>query len=214
MSSVNVLNQLGEVVGTTVLNDEVWGIEPNQQAIFDAVMVYNSNSRQATSKTKKRDEVRGGGIKPWKQKGTGRARQGSTRSPQWRHGGVVFGPTGDQNHKIKMNKKVRELALKSALSTKLADNEVKIVENFKFEDHKTKSMVKCLSDLKAEGKTVIVFADDMDDNSLIAAYNIPTIYAVWVGFINVYTLLDCSNVIFTKGAVKEIEEVLINGTQD
>ena len=116
MANVNVLNQNGEVVSNVELNDSVWAIEPNQQAMFDAVMVYRASTRQATAKTKIRSEVRGGGKKPWRQKGTGRARQGSIRAPQWRGGGVVFGPTGEQNYSIKMNKKVRTLALKSALS--------------------------------------------------------------------------------------------------
>ena len=141
MANVNVLNQNGEVISNVELNDSVWAIEPNQQAMFDAVMVYRASTRQATAKTKIRSEVRGGGKKPWRQKGTGRARQGSIRAPQWRGGGVVFGPTGEQNYSIKMNKKVRTLALKSALSFKNGENAVKVVDKFAFEDYKTKAMI-------------------------------------------------------------------------
>ena len=120
-----LLNQNGENIGEVKVQTSVFAIEPNTQAIFDAVLVARTNSRQDTSKTKKRDEVSGGGKKPWRQKGTGRARQGSTRAPQWRHGGIVFGPTGEQNHEIKMNKKVRQLALRSALSQKLLNRRFK-----------------------------------------------------------------------------------------
>ena len=162
MPSINKYNMQGEVVGTVELDATVFAIEPNNQAMFDAVMVYQANSRQATAKTKKRDEVSGGGKKPWRQKGTGRARQGSTRSPQWRHGGIVFGPTGEQNYKIKMNKKVRDLALKSALTVKLADKEITVA---------------------------LAYSDT----------------------VHVYDLLNCKNVIFTEEAIKEIEEVLLNG---
>lgn len=214
MPNINVLNQNGEVVSELKLNEAVWGIEPNKQAIFDAVLVYNANSRQGTSKVKTRAEVRGGGKKPWRQKGTGRARQGSNRSPQWVGGGVAWGPTGNKNYKLKLNKKVRMLALKSALSAKLADDEVKVINGLKFDNHKTKSMVQCLEKLNLEGKTVVVFGDDIDDNAMIAGYNIPSLYLVWVGYLNVYTIMDCKNIVFTVGAVEEIEGVLLNGSSE
>ena len=202
----------GEVVGTVELNDTVFAIEPNNQAMFDAVMVYQANSRQATAKTKKRDEVSGGGKKPWRQKGTGRARQGSTRSPQWRHGGIVFGPTGEQNYKIKMNKKVRDLALKSALTVKLADKEITVVENWKLDSFKTKEAVASLNSLNVTGKTLIVFTEEsVNEEGYISTFNIPNVALAYSDTIHVYDLLNCKNVIFTEEAIKEIEEVLLNG---
>ncbi len=212
MPSINKLNMQGEVVGTVELNDSVFAIEPNNQAMFDAVMVYQANSRQATAKTKKRDEVSGGGKKPWRQKGTGRARQGSTRSPQWRHGGIVFGPTGEQNYKIKMNKKVRDLALKSALTLKLADKEITVVENWKLDGFKTKDAVASLNKLNVTGKTLIVFTEEsVNEEGYVSTFNIPNVALAYSDTVHVYDLLNCKNIIFTEEAIKEIEEVLLNG---
>lgn len=212
MPSINKYNMQGEVVGTVELSASVFAIEPNNQAMFDAVMVYQANSRQATAKTKKRDEVSGGGKKPWRQKGTGRARQGSTRSPQWRHGGIVFGPTGEQNYKIKINKKVRDLALKSALTVKLADKEITVVENWKLDNFKTKDAVASLNSLNVTGKTLIVFTEEsVNEEGYISSFNIPNVALAYSDTIHVYDLLNCKNVIFTEEAIKEIEEVLLNG---
>ena len=212
MANINVLNQNGEVVSNVELNDAVWAIEPNEQAMFDAVMVYRANTRQATAKTKTRSEVRGGGKKPWRQKGTGRARQGSIRAPQWRGGGVVFGPTGEQNYSIKMNKKVRTLALKSALSFKNGENAVKVVDKFAFEDYKTKAMIACLEKLNATGKTLVVVTEDsVDERAWLSSWNIPNVLFVYSWEFNVYDVLNCETLIVTENALKDIEEVLING---
>ena len=212
MTKLKVLNQLGENVGEIELNDAIFGIEPNTQAMFDAVNVARSNSRQATAKTKKRDEVSGGGKKPFRQKGTGRARAGSTRAPQWRHGGVVFGPDGNQNYKIKINRKVRDLALRSALSSKVKDSEMIVVDKFEFAAPKTKEMVKSLEKVNAKGKTLIIVGEEsFNDNAMLSAFNIPTVGLLYVDQVNVYDLLNCDTVIFTKEAVEIIEEVLLDG---
>ena len=212
MANVNVLNQNGEVVSNVELNDAVWAIEPNEQAMFDAVMVYRANTRQATAKTKTRSEVRGGGKKPWRQKGTGRARQGSIRAPQWRGGGIVFGPTGEQNYKIKMNKKVRVLALKSALSFKNGESALKVVDQFAFEDYKTKEMISCMEKLNATGKTLVVVTEDTaDEKAWVSSFNIPNVLFVYSWEFNVYDILNCDTLIVTEKAIKDIEEVLING---
>ena len=212
MTKLKVLNQLGENVGEIELNDAIFGIEPNTQAMFDAVNVARSNSRQATAKTKKRDEVSGGGKKPFRQKGTGRARAGSTRAPQWRHGGVVFGPDGNQNYKIKINRKVRDLALRSALSSKVKDLEMIVVDKFEFAAPKTKEMVKSLEKVNAKGKTLIIVGEEsFNDNAMLSAFNIPTVGLLYVDQVNVYDLLNCDTVIFTKEAVEIIEEVLLDG---
>lgn len=212
MANVNVLNQNGEVVSNVELNDSVWAIEPNQQAMFDAVMVYRASTRQATAKTKTRSEVRGGGKKPWRQKGTGRARQGSIRAPQWRGGGTVFGPTGNQNFKIKMNKKVRVLALKSALSFKNSENAVKVVDQFTFEEYKTKAMIASLEKLNANGKTLVVVTEDSaNEQAWLSSWNIPNVLFVYSWEFNVYDVLNCDTLIVTEKAIQDIEEVLING---
>jgi len=212
MANVNVLNQNGEVVSNVELNDSVWAIEPNQQAMFDAVMVYRNSTRQATAKTKTRSEVRGGGRKPWRQKGTGRARQGSIRAPQWRGGGTVFGPTGNQNYNIKMNKKVRVLALKSALSYKYSENVVKVVDQFVFEEYKTKAMIACMEKLNATGKTLVVVTEDSaDEKAWISSWNIPNVRFVYSWEFNVYDVLNCDTLIVTEKAILDIEGVLING---
>ena len=212
MANINVLNQNGEVVSNVELNDAVWAIEPNEQAMFDAVMVYRASTRQATAKTKTRSEVRGGGKKPWRQKGTGRARQGSIRAPQWRGGGIVFGPTGEQNYKIKMNKKVRVLALKSALSFKNGESALKVVDQFAFEDYKTKEMISCMEKLNATGKTLVVVTEDTaDEKAWVSSFNIPNVLFVYSWEFNVYDILNCDTLIVTEKAIKDIEEVLING---
>ena len=211
MAKLQVLNQTGAKVQDLELSEKVFGIEYHNQSVFDAVLVALSNSRQDTSKTKKRDEVSGGGKKPWRQKGTGRARQGSTRSPQWRHGGIVFGPTGEQNHTIKMNKKARVLALKSVLTEKVLEKKLVIVDKIDFEAPKTKSMLETMKNIGAEGKTLFVMNgfEDFGDNAILAAYNIPSVGMLYADQINVYDIMNCNTLVCTLDAVKSIEEVLL-----
>ncbi len=208
MPKVTVYNQQGENVGSLTLKAEIFGIEPNTQVVYDAVRVSQNNARQDTSKTKKRSEVSGGGKKPYRQKGTGNARQGSTRSPQWRHGGIVFGPTGDQNHTVKQNKKERELALKSVLSAKVSDKKFHVVDEFKFEKASTKEMVKVLEVLKANNKPLIVRSEkSMNEQAFLSACNVDGLYGViYFDEVNVYDILNANDVIFTKDAIKELEE--------
>ena len=155
MAKLKVYNMQAGEVGQIDLADELFAVPYNEALIHEVVVAYNANQRQGTKSALTRSEVRGHAKKPWRQKGTGRARQGSIRAPQWRGGGVVFGPTGEQNYSIKMNKKVRTLALKSALSFKNGENAVKVVDKFAFEDYKTKAMIACLEKLNATGKTLV-----------------------------------------------------------
>src|SRR5699024_3159458 len=163
--------------------------------------------RQGTHKVKNRTEVKGGGKKPWRQKGTGKARQGSIRAPQWRGGGVVFGPTPDRNYKLKMNKKVRRLALKSALSQKVIDSELTVLDNIAMEAPKTKAMVKVLENLEANRKTLIVM-DEVDENVALSARNIPGVKVINSKGLNVYDIVDSTKLVMTEGAIKAVEEVL------
>ena len=204
---LSVLDLTGKEVEKVELANEVFAIEPNTQVMFDAVQVYQANLRQATAKTKKRSEVSGGGKKPWRQKGTGRARAGSTRSPLWRHGGIVFGPTGVQNFKLAQNKKEHTLALKSALSLKVANNGLIVVKDLNLESHKTKEMVKVCDAINAQPKTLIVIADD-NDTLVMSARNIPGLIVTKNNNVSVYDLLNVDSVVFTLDAVKKVEEVL------
>jgi large subunit ribosomal protein L4 len=206
MPQVSVLDLSGSKVNDITLNEAVWGIEPNQQVLFDAIILARASLRQGTHKTKTRTEVRGGGRKPWRQKGTGRARQGSIRSPQWRGGGVVFGPT-PRDYSMKMNRKQRRLALKSALSIKAAESNVIVVNEFNFESPKTKEFKSALSNLNVEGKTLVVTADRNEFVEL-SARNIPTVLTSTAAGINVLDLTHADKLIVTVSAVKAIEEVL------
>ncbi len=203
---VKVLNQQGAEVKDLELNDSIFDIEPNNQAIFDMVLLQRASLRQGTHKVKNRTEVAGGGRKPWRQKGTGRARQGSTRSPQWRGGGVVFGPT-PRSYKFKLNRKVRRLALKSALSTKVKDNEFMVIDGISFEAPKTKEMVKVLENLQAPAKTLLV-VDEIDTNVARSANNIPGLKILDAKRVNVYDILNSNKLIMTEAAIKSVEEVL------
>lgn len=205
--SVPVYNQLGEKVSTVSLKGEVFNVEVNNSAMFDAVNVYRSNMRQATSKTKKRDEVSGGGKKPWRQKGTGRARAGSSRSPIWVGGGIVFGPTGDQNYTLQQNKKEHRLALKSALTLKVKDG-LKVVDNLELKEIKTKSFVEIVKALKAEGRILVVLTD-VEENVALSARNLTNVTITIPTNVSVYDLLNNQSVIMSKAAVKALEEVLI-----
>ncbi|MDD4153908.1 MAG: 50S ribosomal protein L4 [Bacilli bacterium] len=205
--SVPVYNQLGEKISTVSLKGEVFGVEVNKTVMFDAVNVYRANMRQTTSKTKKRDEVSGGGKKPWRQKGTGRARAGSSRSPIWVGGGVVFGPTGDQNYKIQQNKKEHRLALKSALTLRVKDG-LKIVDTLELKDTKTKAFVEILTALKVEGRIMVVLPE-IEDNVALSARNLANVTVTTPNNVSVYDLLNHQAVIMSKAAVKALEEVLI-----
>lgn len=205
--SVDVLNLTGEKAGTLKLNADVFAIEPHQQSMYDAIKVYQANMRQATAKTKKRDEVSGGGKKPWRQKGTGRARAGSTRSPLWVGGGIVFGPTGDQNYKLSQNKSEHRLALRSALSVKLANNQLIVVDEFKFDAMKTKDATKALAALKANGKTLVV-VPELELNTYASVRNLKKVILVDQTNVSVYDLLNCDAVVIAKPVVKYLEEVL------
>ena len=206
MLTVKVYNQEGSEVKDLELNEAVFGIEPNKQALFDMVLLQRASLRQGTHKVKNRTEVRGGGKKPWRQKGTGRARQGSIRAPQWRGGGVVFGPT-PRSYKFKLNRKVRRLALKSALSTKINDNEFMALEAIKFDAPKTKEMVKVLANLEAPVKTLIV-VDEICTNVARSANNIPGVKLLDAKHVNVYDILNSNKLIMTEAAIKSVEEVL------
>ena len=206
MLKVKVYNQEGAEVKDLELNEAVFGIEPNKQALFDMVLLARASLRQGTHKVKNRTEVSGGGKKPWRQKGTGRARQGSIRAPQWRGGGVVFGPT-PRSYKFKLNRKVRRLALKSALSTKIIDNEFMALEAIKFDAPKTKEMVKVLANLDTPTKTLIV-VDEIDENVARSANNIPGVKLLDARRVNVYDILNSDKLIMTEAAIKSVEEVL------
>ena len=202
----NVVNKLGEVVKEIELNDAIFNVEYNEQCVFDAIMVARSNSRQATAKTKKRDEVRGGGKKPFRQKGTGRARQGSSREPQMVGGGVVFGPTGIQNFKIKQNRKAARLALKSVLSEKVNEKALVVVDEFNFDAPKTKDFVKVLDAVNAGGKVLFV-ATEEDDATVLSARNLQYVKIVYPQGINVYDIVNVDTLLVSEAALKTIEEV-------
>lgn len=206
MKKIAVLNIKGEKVKDINLNENVWGIEPNDAVLYDAIVLAQNNQRQGTSSTKTRSEVSGGGRKPWGQKGTGRARQGSIRAPQWRGGGVVFGPT-PRSYKFKLNRKVRQLALKSALSSKVQDNEFMAIDGIQFEAPKTKEMVKVLNNLQAPAKTLVV-VDEIDTIVAKSANNIPGVKLLDAKHVNVYDILNSNKLIMTEAAIKSVEEVL------
>ncbi len=204
MANVAVINMNGENVGTIELNDAIFGIEANEHVMHLAVVQYLANQRQGTQSAKTRAEVRGGGRKPWRQKGTGRARQGSTRSPQWTGGGVVFAPK-PRNYSFKLNKKVKRLALQSALSTKVAENKIIVLDELNLNEIKTKEMAKVLNNIKC-GKALIVM-DGYNKNVMLSARNIPEVKTASVNTINVYDLLKYNTLVVTKEAVAKIEEV-------
>lgn len=202
--SLDVLSQAGEKVSTVSVSAHVFGEKEATQAMHDAVVVYQANMRQDTAKTKKRDEVSGGGKKPWRQKGTGRARAGSTRSPIWVGGGTVFGPTGVQNHTLKQNRKEHDLALRSAWSLKVKD--LRIVDEIKVE-RKTKEVVKMLNDLKATGKVLIVISE-LNENLMLAAANIANAVVTGVNNVSVYDLMYFDTIVMDKATLKVVEENL------
>ena len=201
----NVVNKQGEVVKQVELNEAIFNVEYNEQCVFDAIMVARCNSRQATAKTKKRNEVSGGGKKPFRQNGTGRARQGSSREPQMVGGGVVFGPTGIQNFKIKQNRKAARLALKSVLTEKV-NNGLIVVDEFNFQEAKTKEFVKVLDNVKA-GEKILFVATEEDEATILSARNLQYVKIVYPQGINVYDIANVDTLLVSEAALKTIEEV-------
>ncbi|HNZ77429.1 MAG TPA: 50S ribosomal protein L4 [Bacilli bacterium] len=206
MPSVVVLNQSGAEVGKLRLSKEVFSYEPNMQVVYDVVNAERAAMRQGTHQTKERSEVRGGGRKPWRQKGTGRARQGSIRAPQWRGGGIVFGPK-PRSYSVKVNKKVVKVAVKSLLSDRLKNNKIVVVDQFALEDFKTKTLVSILSNLKAEGKVLVITNED-NYNLFTAGRNIPGVYVQTKAHLSVYDLISANMYIMTQSAAKKYEEDL------
>ncbi|MCD8502102.1 MAG: 50S ribosomal protein L4 [Bacillaceae bacterium] len=206
MPKVTLYNQTGSQVGDFELSDSVFGIEPNESVLFDAVVMQQASQRQGTHATKGRSEVRGGGRKPWRQKGTGRARQGSIRSPQWVGGGVVFGPQ-PRGYAYKLPKKQRRLALKSALSSKVNAEEIRVLDALNFDAPKTKEMLTVLNGLSVEKKALVVTAD-YNNAVALSARNIPGVKFVTADGVNVLDVLNYDNLIITQDAVKKVEEVL------
>ena len=205
--SVKVFNKAGEEVSKLSLNAEVFGIEPNNQVMFDAVQVEQSNTRQATAKTKVRHEVSGGGKKPFRQKGTGRARAGTTRSPIWVGGGTVFGPDGNQSYKISQNKKAHNLALRSALSLKAKDGLV-VVDELEFAEKKTKEFLKVMDALKV-GNKVLVVVDEINENTFYSAANVNWVKLVTTDNVSVLDLLNVDSVVFTKASVEQLQKEVL-----
>ena len=204
MANVSVYNMEGKEVGTIELNDAVFGVEVNEHLVHMAVVQQLANNRQGTQKAKTRSEVSGGGRKPWRQKGTGHARQGSTRAPQWTGGGVVFAPV-PRDYSFKLNKKEKRAALKSALTSKVQDSKLVVVDELKFEEIKTKNFAQVMNNLKVE-KGLVVLADN-DANVVMSARNMANVDTTLVNTINVYDIMNAKTVVLTKDAVAKIEEV-------
>lgn len=207
MPKTALLSLKGEKIKDIKLDDSVWGITPNDQVVYEHINLFMANRRQGTHSTKTRSEVSGGGRKPWRQKGTGNARQGSIRAPHFVGGGIVFGPNPNRNYTKKMNKKERRLALKSALTYKANDKAVITVDKFDAETNKTKDMLKVLEGLKATGKTLIV-TTELTENLILATRNIANVKLVLANELNTYDVLYCEKMIITEDAVKYVEEVL------
>ena len=204
MANVSVFNMEGKEVGTMELNDAVFGVEVNEHLVHMAVVAQLANKRQGTQKAKTRSEVSGGGKKPWRQKGTGHARQGSTRAPQWKGGGVVFAPT-PRDYTIRLNKKEKRAALKSALTSRVNENKFVVVDELKFDGIKTKRFKAVMDNLKVSKALVVL--DTNDQNTVLSARNLPEVKTSLVNTINVYDILKYNTVVATKAAVASIEEV-------
>ncbi len=204
MANVAVYNMEGKEVGTIELNDAVFGVKVNEHLVHMAVVQQLANNRQGTQKAKTRSEVSGGGRKPWRQKGTGHARQGSTRAPQWTGGGVVFAPV-PRDYSFKMNRKEKRAALKSALTSRVEADKLIVVDELKFDAVKTKNFAKVMDNLKVN-KGLVVLADN-DENVILSARNLPTVHTTLVGALNVYDVMKAGTLVLTKDAVAKIEEV-------
>lgn len=209
MSKLEIKNLKGEKVKDIKLNDNVFGIEPNDVVLHDAIVLAMANERQGTHSTKTRSEVSGGGRKPWRQKGTGNARQGSIRAVQWRKGGIAFGPK-PRDYSKKQNRKERRLALKSALTYLAKDNGVIVLDNIKFETSKTKEMTSLLNTLGVANNKVLLVVSELDDNVCLSARNLGNVKVVLPEEVNTYDTLNCDNMVITADALKHLEEVLTN----
>ena len=207
MATVTVKNMQGEDVGTMELSDSIFGIKANKNAVHLAVVQHLANRRQGTKSTKTRSEVRGGGRKPWRQKGTGRARQGTIRAPQWKGGGVVFAPK-PRDFSFRVNKKLKRLALKSVLSDKLANEKLVVLDRLEFPEIKTKQMVNVCTSLDIN-KALVVIDSPGDENVILSARNIPAIKTAYYNTINVYDILNHDSLVVTKGAIEKIQEVYV-----
>ncbi|MBQ9859168.1 MAG: 50S ribosomal protein L4 [Clostridia bacterium] len=205
MPNVSIYDMTGKQTGTMELSDAIFGIEPNVAVMHSAVINFLANQRQGTQSTKTRAEVSGGGKKPWRQKGTGHARQGSTRSPQWTHGGIALGPK-PRSYRFALPKKVRRLALKSAFSSKVAADEMLVLESLSMDEIKTKTIVNMLAALGADRKVLLVMAEK-DEKVVLSARNIPGVKTALVNTLNVYDILNCDKFIVVKDAIAQIEEV-------
>ena len=205
MPTISVYDMTGKQTGTMELSADVFGIEPNVAVMHSAVINYLANQRQGTQSTKTRSEVSGGGRKPWRQKGTGHARQGSTRSPQWTHGGIALGPK-PRSYRFALPKKVRRLALKSAFSSKVAADEMLVLESLSLDEIKTKTVVNMLNALGADRKVLLVLPEK-DEKVILSARNIPGVKTALVNTLNVYDILNCDKFIVVKDAIAQIEEV-------
>ena len=205
MPKVDVYDIKGKKVSDIELNEKVFGIEPNENVVHSALVNYLANQRQGTQSTKTRAEVRGGGRKPWRQKGTGRARQGSIRAPQWIKGGIALGPK-PRSYSYRINKKEKQLAIKSILSAKVLDNELTVVDKLELKETKTKIMAKALTDLKVEGKALIILADK-NENVSRSSRNIEGVKTIELNTINVFDLLNCNKLVLPLDTVKKLEEV-------
>ena len=207
MSKLDILNLKGEKVKDTKLNDNVFGIEPNDSVIYDAVVLYNASQRQGTHSTKTRSEVSGGARKPWRQKGTGNARQGSIRAVQWRHGGIAHG-TKPRDYSKKMNKKERRLALKSALSYKAKDKDIILLENISIETNKTKDMLNILNTLNIADYKLLLIVNELTDNVCLSARNLGNVKIVLPTEVNTYDVMNADKLVITMDALQTLEEVL------
>lgn len=207
MGKVSLLNIKGEKLKDIKLNENIFGITPNDKVLYDAVILSRASLRQGTHKTKTRAEVSGGGRKPWRQKGTGNARQGSIRAVQWRGGGIAFGPV-PRDYSKKMNRKERRLALKSALAYKATDNEIIVLDNLAFATPKTKEMLNALNDLNIASKKVLVVVKELEENVILASRNLRNVVLIEASEINVLDLVACDYMVVTKDALDVIEEVL------
>ena len=205
MPKVDVYNMQGKKVSDVELSEAVFGIKPNETVVHSVLVNYLANQRQGTQSTKTRAEVRGGGKKPWRQKGTGRARQGSIRAPQWIKGGIALGPK-PRSYTYRVNKKEKQLAIKSLVSAKVLDNELTVVDKLEVKEPKTKVMAKALTDLKVEGKALIILADK-NENVLLSSRNIEGVKTIALNTINVFDLLNCNKLVLPLDTVKKLEEV-------
>ena len=205
MPKTALLSLKGEKIKDIKLDDNVWGITPNDQVVYEHINLFMANRRQGTHATKTRSDVSGGGRKPWRQKGTGRARQGSIRAPQWIKGGIALGPK-PRSYSYRINKKEKQLAIRSLLSAKVLDNELTVVDKLEVEEAKTKVMAKALTDLKVEGKALIILAD-RNDNVLRSSRNIEGVKTIELNTINVFDLLNCNKLVLPLDTVKKLEEV-------